>query len=59
MKVGKVKIIFFLSESRCSERSSSSELKICNVSRSQRGKGSGKINFVMNKKNNVFVLITA
>ena len=53
IKVVKVKIILFLSESRCSE-CSSSDIKICNFSRSWRSKQSGKINFIINKKNNVF-----
>ena len=59
----KVKIIFFLSESRCSARSNSStsgsssnSIKICNFSRSWRSKRSGEINFIINKKNNVFCL---
>ena len=49
----------FLSESRCSERSSSSnKIKIFNFSRSWRSKRSGEINFIINKKN-AFVLRTA
>ena len=62
IKVVKVKIIFFLSESRCSarsnssSRSSSSSIKICTFSRSWRSKRSGEINFIINKKNNVFCL---
>ena len=55
IKVVKVKNNFFLSESRCSERSSnSSEIKICYFSRSWRSKRSGEINFIINKKNKVF-----
>ena len=58
IKVVKVKQYIFWSESRCSERSSSSssEIKICNFSRSWRSKRSGEINFNINKKNNVFCL---
>ena len=50
IKVVKVKIILFLSKSRCIE-CSSSDIKICNFSRSWRSKQSGKINFIINKKN--------
>ena len=58
--MAKVKLIFFLSGSHCSGRSSSSssseEIELCNFSRSWRSKRSGEINFTINKKNNVFYL---
>ena len=44
------------SSSSSSRSSSSEEIKLCNFSRSWLSKRSGEINFIINKKNNVFCL---
>ena len=50
----KVKIIFFFLESRCRGGSSSSSSS--SSSEEIKSKRSGEINFIINKKNNVFRL---